>query len=287
MKICCGCFLGGGPSRPHSALNCSHDSNDQPSVSRLRLCNGGWLPCDRLGPPCLRRQKPASPIALTLAFHGASLLAYWIESPGRFGFAAALSVTVWMVSTIYGIETRLKLPLRARWPLAGLGIAAVALNVLFPGIVHPQLPSVWLPVHWALGIASYGLIGAAVFHAILLRRADTAIRHALPDEGHRPVLTQERLMFQFIGAGFVFLSATLIAGVGFTEVLYDSGWRWDHKSVFSVLAWLSLASLLIARWRYGWRGKRAGRLLYISAGLLLMAYVGARFVLEVVLVAPA
>jgi ABC-type uncharacterized transport system permease subunit len=48
-----------------------------------------------------------------------------------------------------------------------------------------------------------------------------------------------------------------------------------------------LASLLIARWRYGWRGKRAGRLLYISAGLLLMAYVGARFVLEVVLVAPA
>ncbi len=94
-------------------------------------------------------------------------------------------------------------------------------------------------------------------------------------------------MFQFIGAGFVFLSATLIAGVGFTEVLYDSGWRWDHKSVFSVLAWLSLASLLIARWRYGWRGKRAGRLLYISAGLLLMAYVGARFVLEVVLVAPA
>ena len=225
--------------------------------------------------------------ALTLAFHGASLLAYWIESPGRFGFAAALSVTVWMVSTIYGIETRLKLPLRARWPLAGLGIAAVALNVLFPGIVHPQLPSVWLPVHWALGIASYGLIGAAVFHAILLRRADTAIRHALPDEGHRPVLTQERLMFQFIGAGFVFLSATLIAGVGFTEVLYDSGWRWDHKSVFSVLAWLSLASLLIARWRYGWRGKRAGRLLYISAGLLLMAYVGARFVLEVVLVAPA
>ena len=192
-----------------------------------------------------------------------------------------------MVSTIYGIETRLKLPLRARWPLAGLGIAAVALNVLFPGIVHPQLPSVWLPVHWALGIASYGLIGAAVFHAILLRRADTAIRHALPDEGHRPVLTQERLMFQFIGAGFVFLSATLIAGVGFTEVLYDSGWRWDHKSVFSVLAWLSLASLLIARWRYGWRGKRAGRLLYISAGLLLMAYVGARFVLEVVLVAPA
>jgi len=96
-------------------------------------------------------------------------------------------------------------------------------------------------------------------------------------------LALERLMFQFVAAGFLFLSATLVAGVGFAEVLYGNGWRWDHKTVFSVLAWISLATLLTARWRLGWRGKRAARLLYVSAGLLVMGYVGTRFVLEALL----
>ena len=222
-------------------------------------------------------------LALTWFLHGASLLIYWVESPGRFGFASAMSVTAWMVSTIYGIETQLQPKLRARWTLAALGAAAILLNLLYPGTVHPRLPSIWLPLHWALGIASYGLIGAAVFHALLLRRADDAMRNAHAEDGQLPVLALERLMFQFVTAGFIFLTATLLAGAGFAEALYGSGWRWDHKTIFSVLAWLSLGTLLVARWRLGWRGKRAARLLYASAGLLLMGYVGTRFVLEVLL----
>ena len=41
--------------------------------------------------------------------------------------------------------------------------------------------------------------------------------------------------------------------------------------------------LMVGRARFGWRGKRAVRVLYIGAGLLLLAYVGSRFVLEVLL----
>jgi len=40
---------------------------------------------------------------------------------------------------------------------------------------------------------------------------------------------------------------------------------------------------LVGRARFGWRGKRAVRVLYIGASLLLLAYVGSRFVLEVLL----
>jgi ABC-type uncharacterized transport system permease subunit len=64
------------------------------------------------------------------------------------------------------------------------------------------------------------------------------------------------------------------------------GWRWDHKTVFSMLAWATLATLLVGRWRLGWRGKTAARMLYVGAGLLLMGYVGSRFVLEVLLARP-
>jgi ABC-type uncharacterized transport system permease subunit len=56
--------------------------------------------------------------------------------------------------------------------------------------------------------------------------------------------------------------------------------------VFSVLAWITFAVLLIGRARFGWRGRTARRVLYAGSALLLLAYVGSRFVLEVVLARP-
>jgi ABC-type uncharacterized transport system permease subunit len=83
----------------------------------------------------------------------------------------------------------------------------------------------------------------------------------------------------------VLLSATLLAGWFFTETLYGfgKGWKWDHKTVFSLLSWLAFAALLLGRARFGWRGRKAVRVLYLGAALLLLGYVGSRFVLEVVL----
>jgi ABC-type uncharacterized transport system permease subunit len=43
------------------------------------------------------------------------------------------------------------------------------------------------------------------------------------------------------------------------------------------------AALLAGRMLRGWRGRRATRWLYVGTALLLLAYVGSRFVLEVVL----
>jgi ABC-type uncharacterized transport system permease subunit len=53
--------------------------------------------------------------------------------------------------------------------------------------------------------------------------------------------------------------------------------------VFSVLSWLAFAALLIGRARFGWRGRRAVGVLYAGTALLLMAYIGSRFVSEVIL----
>jgi ABC-type uncharacterized transport system permease subunit len=39
----------------------------------------------------------------------------------------------------------------------------------------------------------------------------------------------------------------------------------------------------VGRSRFGWRGRKAVRVLYIGSGLLLLGYAGSRFVLEVVL----
>ena len=53
--------------------------------------------------------------------------------------------------------------------------------------------------------------------------------------------------------------------------------------MFAFLAWLTFAGLLLARNRLGWRGRKATRVLYAGAGLLLLSYAGSRFVLEVIL----
>ena len=219
----------------------------------------------------------------TVAFDGPTLHA-------RFGFAPALSVTTWLVLAVYAIENRrLGLP-SVRRALALLAAVTVALAWLFPGQTHPQNVPPLAPLHWLTGFASYGLIGAALLHAALLRHAEKQLR-AKPVSGQiphpgssggqalgMPLLRLESLTLRFVGAGFVMLSLTLVLGA-----LFATPWRWDHKTIFSVLSWLVFAVLLVGRARFGWRGRQAVRWLVAGSALLLLAYVGSRFVLEVVL----
>jgi ABC-type uncharacterized transport system permease subunit len=141
-------------------------------------------------------------------------------------------------------------------------------------------------LHWILGIVSYGLFGAAVLHAALLSNAERKMRlkrlaasgAASPTPLGLPLLRLETLTFRFVEAGFWALSATLALGWWFADP-----WRWDHKTVFSILGWVVFAGLLAGRRAFGWRGRQATGWLYAGAVLLLLAYVGSRFVLEVLL----
>ena len=225
--------------------------------------------------------------------HGLAVLWSLFGELPRFGFAPALSVTAWLGLTVYAVESYMYPKLKAVWVFAAIGAAAVMLAMLFPGQALHSAASKWLPVHWALGLASYGLFAAAVAHAWLMMRAESQMR--LPPSktasalsatsSGLPLLTLERLTFRFVTAGFVLLTATLLAGWLFSESLYGAGkvWKWDHKTIFSVLSWLAFAVLIVGRAQFGWRGRTAVRVLYIGSGLLLLAYVGSRFVLEVVL----
>ena len=204
------------------------------------------------------------------------------EISARFGFAPALSMTLWLVLAVYVVESRFVPLPGARRMLALLGIGVVVIAWVFPGELRPQAPSRWAPLHWILGIASYGLFGAAVLHAAMLGRAERQMR-PIPGATEliakgMPLLQLERMTFRFVGAGFVVLSAAIVLGAWSAHP-----WRWDHKTVFSTLGWLVFAGLLAGRRAFGWRGPAATRGVYAGAVLLLLAYVGSRFVLEVLL----
>ncbi len=207
------------------------------------------------------------------------------EPGARLGFAPVLSMTVWLVIAVYSVESRL-VPLPAvRRGLALAGLLAVLVCAVFPGEMRP-ITSRLAPLHFALGVGAYGLFGAAVLHALLLDAAERRLRPGSATGARRvlgplgmPLLQLERVTFRFVEAGFVVLSATLLLGVATTVQ-----WRWgDHKAVFSILSWAVFAALLVGRRLHGWRGKRATRWLYAGTALLLLAYAGSRFVLEVLL----
>lgn len=223
--------------------------------------------------------------------HGLSLgLDILGAGPGaRFGFAPALSFTIWLVIAAHALERHSQSMMVARRVVCVLGAAVVTLALFFPGEVRVT-ESRWAPLHWLLGLVSYGLVGAAVIHAWLLDRAERRMRdpQRLPADAQGrvspvglPLLTLERLTFRFVDTGFAVLTVALVLGAWFA--LAGPGWRWDHKTVFSTLGWLVMAHLVAGRHLRGWRGRRATRWIYVGAVLLLLAYIGSRFVFEVLL----
>jgi len=227
-------------------------------------------------------------LAAAWVAQGTSLLAHVlgvgeVEPGARFGFAPALCATAWLVVAVYGIENRFVPLITVRRVLAVLGGLSTALMLMFPGEPHLHPGAPWAPLHWLLGIASYGLFGAAVLHASLLDRAERAMRMKRttttpPAVPGIPLLKLEALTFRFVSSGFLVLTAAIVMGG-----LFAGPWRWDHKTVFSLLGWLVFAALLLGRRTFGWRGRQAIRWLYAGSVLLLLAYVGSRFVFEVLL----
>ena len=214
------------------------------------------------------------------------------EPGARLGFGPVLSLTVWLILAVHEVESRFVPLPGVRRVLAINGALVVLVAWAFPGEVRPAL-NAWAPVHWVLGVASYALLGAAVLHATMLDAAERQMRAGAgagalaagaaagrPQRGPMglPLLRLERLTFRFVEIGFVVLTLALLLGV-----LTAAHWRWDHKTVFSLLGWSVFAALLIGRQVRGWRGRKATRWLYAGAVLLLLAYVGSRFVFEVLL----
>ncbi|GAA0767866.1 cytochrome c biogenesis protein CcsA [Ideonella azotifigens] len=196
------------------------------------------------------------------------------------GFAPVLSFTLWLVLAVHVIESRLLPVVGMRRVLALFSAAAMLLAWLFPGELRAVAHSRWAPLHWVLGLASYGLFGTAVLHGMMLDSAEQRLRSGGPATAAfgMPLLRLERLTFRFVEAGFAVLTLALALGLSFPGY-----WRWDHKTVLSLLGWATFAALIAGRQWRGWRGRQATRWLYAGALLLLLAYVGSRFVMEVVL----
>ena len=79
--------------------------------------------------------------SLAWLLHAVSLAEGLFGQPPRFGFAPALSMTVWLALAVIAIENELLPNLRSGSTLAGVGTVAVLLPQHFPGVSYESIGS--------------------------------------------------------------------------------------------------------------------------------------------------
>lgn len=246
-----------------------------------------WAKSATLPPQAMTGRERAA-LAVTLLLHAYALFtALFGADVMRFGFSAALSLMLWLAVLIYWIEG-FHARVEGLQPLA-LPLAAVcaALPALLPG--QHELANIDAPMfraHFLVAMAAYSLFTLAAIHAVIMAVAERQLHRGeltRPLASLPPLLTMEALLFRLILVAFLLLTLTLASGIAFSESIFGKPLSFNHKTLFSILSWLIFAALLVGRFAWGWRGRKALRWTLAGFVALLLAYVGSRFVLEVVL----
>ncbi|MBV2159527.1 cytochrome C assembly family protein [Achromobacter denitrificans] len=231
-----------------------------------------------------------------LVLHGIGLQQSMLGAQHLFiGWALALSAAIWLGMVVFWLESLLVRIDGLQLLLLPAATLAAGLAAIFPqGQYVPHANDAWLRVHLLIALAAYGLITIAALHAMMMALLDRHLHRPLDAPAERsivgrvldsqpPLLVQEQLLFRIIWIGFIVL--TLAVGTGSVASLKLTGkiLPFDHKTVFTLLSWLTFGVLLAGRHVWGWRGRVALRWTLTGFGFLILAYTGSRFVLEMIL----
>lgn len=227
-------------------------------------------------------------LIVPLALHAVLLARAAFAGGGLYlGVGNAVSVIIWLTVLIYWTGSFF-------YRLEGLQVlvvpTAAALSLLplaFPP-VHPLTNThlAAFKAHLVISLLAYSLFTIASLHVLMMAIMERRLhRGNLPQfmQSLPPLLTMERLLFQIIFAGFVLLTLTLGSGILFSEELFGKPMQFTHKTTFGILSWIIFGALLAGRALYGWRGRVAMRWTLAGFLSLFLAYIGSKFVLEVLL----
>lgn len=165
------------------------------------------------------------------------------------------------------------------YPIAAAGLLASELHAA-PAKALTQN----LQLHILLSLAAYSVLALGATQAVLVWIQRHYLQKHQPGGFIRalPALTStESLLFSLLAVGFSLLTLSLLSGFAFLEDMFAQSLV--HKTVLACLAWVIFGVLLMGRWRFGWRGKRAVGWTLGGFIILLVAYFGSKLVLELIL----
>ena len=141
-----------------------------------------------------------------------------------------------------------------------------------------------LGLHIFSSLLAYSLLMLASSQALLLAFQNKQLRthkvsglmKSLPS-----LEDMEHLLFRFITVGVGILSVALLIGFYYLENLFGS--HIAHKTILSIISWFIFSALLLGRWKYGWRGRKAINFTLVGFAVLMLAFFGTKFVQEFIL----
>ena len=227
-------------------------------------------------------------VFLLIVLHAVVLYQFVFRPDGlKLGVGHAISAIAWLTVVVYWLGN-----LRDRMQgLQGFVLPFAAVSLVAPLVLpashtlrHSELTV--FKVHLLIAILAYSLFTIAALHALLMALVERRL-HAKPLatmlQQLPPLLTMEGLLFRVLWAGFILLTMTLISGMVFSRELFGQSLQFSHKTLFALISWLIYATLLGGHQLYGWRGRTAIRLTLSGFVALLLAYIGSKFVIEVIL----
>jgi ABC-type uncharacterized transport system permease subunit len=166
-----------------------------------------------------------------------------------------------------------------------------ALIVAFSGVgkasaMHGGAPALWITLHIAMSLVTYSLVTIAALLGVSVLLRERAMKRKRDSEWLQSlpaVADAERLELAFLGAAEFILGLGIISGMALLFAERGTLIMFDHKTVFSFLAFIAIAVLLIMRLRSGLRGRAVSRVVLTAFLLLTLGFLGVKFVSDVIL----
>jgi ABC-type uncharacterized transport system permease subunit len=235
----------------------------------------------------LRVETALMPVALVL--HATLLYRRVVVPEGLdLGLANAVGMLVLLTVTIYWLGG---IAMQGLGGILGL-MAPIALGAVLLQAVIPTHHIVtyggdpFFALHFAIAMLAYSLYFVATVHALVMLAEEKWLhRGVLPPFIRRlpPLLEMEALLFRILLAAFVLLTLTVVSGVFFSEELFGKPFTMTHKIVFAIISWFIFGGLLAGHFVRGWRGRTAVYWTLAGFTALMLAYVGSKAVLELLL----
>jgi len=166
-----------------------------------------------------------------------------------------------------------------------LGALTVATSTFSSGpIVSSTEFGYGLLAHVLISILAYTVLAMAAGQSIILAFQEHSLRQKSAIGFARvlpPLQTMETLLFQLLWVGLVTL--TLSIGSGFLFLTDMFAQSVVSHTILASASWVIFAGLLAGRYAFGWRSTVATRATLVGYTLLLFAYFGSKFVIEIVL----
>lgn len=211
----------------------------------------------------------------------------------------ALSAAVWLGLLIFWLENLILSIDGLQLLLLPFAAIICLLAATFPGshlIAHDSQPA--LRSHLLLALAAYGLITIAAMQSMLMAAMDHHLHHPRQLnvrsnpikrawvrmlDAQPSLLAQEQLLFRLIWIAFITLTLAVVSGGLISLAMTGKLLPFDHKTIFTLLSWVTFGILLLGRHLRGWRGRIALRYTLVGFAFVVLSYTGSRFVMEVIL----